>query len=171
MKMAKFLLPLIYFFALLGCQSPVSHEKPNVQINSSLVMSEDSSVINYIRQQERFVAITDKEELPTTVQIYYDEILSFLSKDTTGINNYYVDTTSVVNERATVSIPIYHYDGFKREKEIKDRNSIETMWMQLRTGNTNVVIVTDINGNLSGKDGALEISKKTKKVLRFSLWL
>ncbi len=127
----------------------------------------DPAVIEYIRSKKYFIPLTDTANLPLMIRPYCDGVFSFMSEHRMDKNDYYVSINHIKNQAVSLSIPIIHYDGFKKLKEEagndRDTNKNEIEGQFVYSGSTTT-------GNLSGKDGTLEIDKNTKRVLSFKIW-
>lgn len=137
----------------------------------------DSAVLDYIAEQKNYVALTNTQDLPPHIKPYQKIITAYFYRDLLKLherycakhpNGYFIhlDNFSFREDTNFVEISVSHYDGFVEEKIIRDANRTET-----RRRNDGYIVVTDINGNRSGCDGAVKIDKKTKKVVSFSLWM
>jgi hypothetical protein len=125
-------------------------------------ISKDSTVLNFIKSKHKYIALTDSSNLSDTIKLFYNNILDYLS---TSANDYYVDTSNIKIDSLYVNIPIYHYDGFKKGKELQDR--ADSINKDKKVGDQMFYITL---GNASGKDGFLVIDKRTRKILRISAW-
>ena len=134
--------------------------------NSFGQAKKDSTMIQFIKCQKDFVALSDTANLPKEIQPYYESILDYLSKNNLNKNDYYVWTSFIEYGTDTIFIPIYHYDGFIKKKELEDKDRE----LNKNRKKDDPIFVTDMNGNATGKDGNLEIDKRTKKVTSFKLW-
>lgn len=82
------------------------------------------------------------------------------------LNEYWIWTSYIKKDSSSLSIPLYHYDGFVVTKEIEQKNKDANK--DRIEGEPITVIVS--KGNPDGKCGNLEIDKKTKVVTSFKLW-
>ncbi len=129
-------------------------------------VEKDSAIIEFIKTKKDFVLLTDTNFLPQTIIPYYESVANYMSKNKMNMNDYYVWTSYIKNQATSICIPICHYEGFKLLKDLKNKDEEANK----NRKKNDPLIITDINGNVSGIDGDLEIDKKTKKVMRFSLW-
>jgi hypothetical protein len=88
-----------------------------------------------------------------------------MNKNKMPLNEYWIWTSNIHEDSNSLSIPICHYDGFLRKKELEQKNKDANK--DRKEGEPLEVIVS--KGNASGKDGNLEIDKNTKIVLSFTL--
>lgn len=107
----------------------------------------DSTVIEFIKSNKSYVVLSDSASMPESVKDYYNCISKYFKRHRKVLDDYYVLSSRIEDDSTLISIPIYHYDGFKKQKEANDKNE-------------KLLIL----GNLSGKDGYIKINKSTKKV-------
>lgn len=174
-KMIKYLKIIIpYCLFLTACDNSANYDNTSLNQVDTLklkkviteIIIKDSTILLYIQTEEGFIALSDEEKLPILVKSYYPGILEFLYENKMDKNNYYLDTTGIRVDSPTMVIPLYHYNGFIRAKEIEDKNNKA----EEDRKNGKPAIFTAICGNLSGMDGCLEIVKRSKMVLGFGLW-
>lgn len=139
-----------------------------VFIGSTLAaqIKKDAAVLNYIKAKKEFVALTDTSNLPPAIKPYHQAITAYMSQHNMDKNDYYVSANGVGGSWEVLTFQVYHYNGFKllKEMEDKDRESNKNR----RDGDP--VIVTDLNGNASGMDGTMAVSRMSGQVIGFSLW-
>ena len=126
----------------------------------------DSTIINYIEVQSKFVGLNDLNRIPDDIKPYLNSIKEYMNKNKMPFNEYWIWTSYIKNDSNSLSIPICHYDGFVREKELEQKNKDANK--DRKEGEPRAIIT--FVGNASGKDGTLQIDKKTKIVLSFNLW-
>lgn len=126
----------------------------------------DSATLEFIKSKKNFVLLTDTVNLSPIVKPYYKIIADYLSMCKMEINDYYVYTNNIQSSDSILSIPIYNYYGFKKLKDLEDKDKAANK----KRKEGEYIMVTDIDGNVSGKDGNLEIDMRLKRIIRFSLW-
>ena len=126
----------------------------------------DSAVIEFIKSQKEFVGVVDTINLPAIVKPYYKSILDYLTENKLNKKLYYISVNYIQDKSESISIPLYHFNGFKKQLELenKDKEYNEKRPKGEYPRTTNMV------GNASGKDGNLEIEKKTQKIIGFTFW-
>ncbi len=120
-------------------------------------------VIDYIKAKKAFVPLLDTANYPVSIKPYYKPILSRFLNDAT---NFYISTKGIEETSDLLSILVYHYRGFEREKRFEDEDREANK--DKKAGEP--IQQSGLTGNASGKDGTLVIDKKTKEVIRFLLW-
>lgn len=134
---------------------------------SSLGQTEKvSAVEKYIESKGHFVRLNDPNKIPKSIQPYLESVKTYMAANHLELNQYWVSTIDIKEDSANISIPVYHYDGFERIKELEEEYKEAK-----KNAKDGVITVTDLMGNASGKDGHIEIVKSTKKVFRFSIWV
>ena len=113
-----------------------------------------------------YVKIADSTNLPLTVAKFSSQIRSYLLSMQLDFDNYYFAVKKINFNTDTVSIPLFHLDGFIKRKELEKEN--QEMNKNRKEGD--LILVKEINGNMSGKDGHLEIDIRNGKIIRFSMW-
>ena len=126
----------------------------------------DSTIINYIEAQSEFVGLNDLNRIPDSIRPYLSSIKKYMNKNKMPLNEYWILTSSIKEDSNSLSIPICHYDGFVVKKEYEQRNKDANK--DRKEGEPKVFAFFGF-GNVSGKDGSLEINKNTKIVLSFKL--
>ncbi len=126
----------------------------------------DSTIVNYIENQNEFTGLNDMNGIPDSIRSYFNSVKDYMNKNNMDLADYWIWTSHIQEDSNSISIPICHYSGFVFMKELEEKNKNENK--DRKTGEP--ITVIDFNGNMSGKDGNLEIEKKTKKVLSFGLW-
>jgi hypothetical protein len=113
----------------------------------------------YIDRLGKFTAIIDSANANKILDPYYHKVISFMSEHNMAHDKYYLKDYSIElsNDHKSILIPLRHYDGFKKELELQKVNSSSEM-------------KTTISGNLSGKDGTLEIDLTSNEIIGFKLW-
>lgn len=137
----------------------------NTSIHEYIVI--DSAILSYISSQKDYIALSNYQALPSEVQICYNNIKLFLYERQMDIDSYFINLEGVSTGNGKLHIPLYHYLGFVLSKQIEDQNIAHQSDKGNGGGKTPI---TNINGNLSGKDGTLEIDTFTHSVISFSLW-
>lgn len=126
----------------------------------------DSTIINYIEVQSKFVGLNDLNRIPDDIKPYLNSIKEYMNKNKMPFNEYWIWTSYIKEDSTSLSIPICHYDGFVRQMELELKNKDSD---KNRNEGEPIPIFIFV-GNASGKDGTLQIDKKTKIVLSFNLW-
>jgi hypothetical protein len=130
------------------------------------IIKKDTAVLNNIKAQKEYVALTDKAHLPESIMTYYASIVFFFYKNNLDKNNFYVLPNYIKDQDSIIIMEVCHYNGFKFEMELEKEN-IE---LNKNRKKDDPVIVKTVNGNMSGFDGYLEIDKATKKIKQYVLY-
>lgn len=126
----------------------------------------DSAVIEFIKSKKEFVGVDDTSNLPAIVRSYYKSILNYLTDNKLDKKLYYISINYIQDKSESILVPLYHFAGFKKKLELenKDKDFNAKIWKGEYPRTTNMM------GNASGKDGNLEIDKKTKNIIGFTFW-
>jgi hypothetical protein len=137
-----------------------------ISISAYSQIERDSTIINYIEVQSKYVELNDLNRIPDYIRPYLSSIKKYMNKNKMPLNEYWILTSSVKEDSNSLSIPICHYDGFVVRKEYEQKNKDANKDRKEGEPMTIIAFV----GNAGGKDGNLEIDKNTKIVLSFKLW-
>lgn len=129
-------------------------------------ISQDSTVVNYIKEQSKFVRITDIDRLPKSIKPLFSTIRSYMNTNKMVLTDYWTSATGIQEYPNSILIPLYHYRGFVLEKQLEEEEKRLNM---ARVGGDTIIVI-GVAGNPSGKDGILEIDKNEKRVVSFKLW-
>ncbi|MES2558078.1 MAG: hypothetical protein V4604_18115 [Bacteroidota bacterium] len=137
---------------LVGC-STSSPQEPSISF--------DPKVQQYIKEQNQYIRLTDKQKAVTSIDSHYDEMLSYMEKNKLNKYNYFLldGAFTISRDGKYLMIPIRHYTSLKLEM----KKGIDMKPFHEKLGVANC-------GNLSGKDGYLLIHIRRNKVEGFELW-
>ena len=124
----------------------------------------DDSIGNLIT--EGYLKIGDSSGLPLSVAKFSPQIRRYLLFKQLDIDNYYFSYKEIKFDLDTMHIPLFHLDGFIKRKELEKENKE----MNKNRKESEGILVKEINGNMSSKDGHLEINIRDGKIIRFSIW-
>jgi hypothetical protein len=128
-------------------------------------IEKDSVVVNYIESQSEFIGLNDLSRIPESIKPYIKSIKDYMGKNLMHPDDYWICSSSIQEDSNPISIPIRHYNTFVCVKEVEEKNE-EAKKNRQEDGSYLVAVQ---NGNISGKDGTLEIDKSSKEVLSFKL--
>jgi hypothetical protein len=128
-------------------------------------IEKDSTIIKYINVQSEFVRLNDLNRIPDNIRPYLSSVYEYMKKNKMPLEEYWIWTSCIKEDSNLLSIPLCHYNGFVAKKELELKNKDANKGRK----EGEPMKVTVQVGNLSGKDGNLEIDKKSKIVLRFRL--
>lgn len=136
----------------------------------------DPEIVKYITEKEGYVKLTETNNLPKNILIYYPSMIAFMEKVGMDIDGYFVDVLDINENDSTVDIPIYHYDGFVRLRELElewEQQELESQQQEKSTKNDldgGYTLRTQLKGNVSGKDGYFTIDKEKSMKVTFGFW-
>lgn len=133
--------------------------------NISQALIKDPEVLAYIAEQGHYLPLDAIANLPYNCVKYYPGIRNYMQVHVMQISDYYLDSEAVQETDSTITIPIYHYNGFVERKSIDEKNKLAAS--QSAAGENAAFII--VNGNLSGVDGNLDIYKNSGRIT-FGLW-
>ncbi len=117
----------------------------------------DVNVIQFIKAKGEFVSLADSTELLK----YMDQSTFRLLTVYLANNHFYISPSHIVDNTETIAIPVFHYNGFVREKELEEKNE------KARINGGSILSIT---GNMSGNDGNVVIDKVHRRVKEFGVW-
>ncbi|GEM_PF-1950135 len=153
---------------LTGELNEITEFKNDIILNEEIeVFNEKELPIgNYIDAQNEFIGLRDLNKMSDSIKPFLSSINEFMTLRKMNYNRYWINTTSIIEDSTQMYIPIHHYDGFVFEKELQEKN----IRANKDKKEEEPLTITDFVGNASGKDGYLEIDKKTKRVIGFGVW-
>ncbi|MCI5054677.1 MAG: hypothetical protein MRY83_01145, partial [Flavobacteriales bacterium] len=99
------------------------------------------------------------------IKAFIDNELEFEGYNVKAME-YFVDTSNIEYHDLSITIPLYHTEGFIRSVKLQEENNE----LNKNKGTMNkYTIVKDVNGNMSGFDGHIEIDRSSNKI-QFSVW-
>ena len=122
-----------------------------ITIVGCMQLGQKNELKQFIKSHGDFIALTNISALNNTVVKCIPLIKTYLDSKNDSIENYYIDTSRVRIEGSSLSIPLWHIDGFTKQLNYKKDGLI-------------------IIGNASGKDGLIKIDLTKMKVKGFLLW-
>lgn len=126
----------------------------------------DSLVIGFIKAKSEYIGLNELHKIPATIKPYIDLVKDYMIQNKMNPDDYWIWTSYIRENSNSIWIPICHYDGFVFEKRLESENKEANKYRNEEAP----IVVMDYNGNASGKDGNIEIDKKTETVLSFKLW-
>jgi hypothetical protein len=121
----------------------------------------DITVINYIKAQKEFVGVTDVNKIPNSIKPYFSSIESYMEQRKWPFGDYWISTSSIRESPNSISVSIYHYNGFVVEKELEERQKKLDM---ARVGGDTIVV---IRAGTPNGGGILVIDKDEKRVVSY----
>ena len=118
---------------------------------------DDSTLKAIMKGNEYLVSLSDSMNFSAEIKPYYKSIINYINETKTNKSDWYLLTPTFQEKKKSILVSIYHVDGFRY---ILEANRIAHKKGDEVLGSAGI-------GNASGRDGELEIDKKTKKVIKF----
>lgn len=119
----------------------------------------NTTLDQFIQSKGNYIALDDTEKLNTTIKNCVPNIEKYLTGKNEKLENYYTDTLHMKLENNSIFIALKHIDGFKVLFNSTKENTKQ------KGG-----ALTVVTGNLSGKDGNIEIDRTSLKIKGFLLY-
>ncbi|MGY5353537.1 hypothetical protein [Wenyingzhuangia sp. IMCC45467] len=125
-------------------------------LKTAIVFSQtEKEIINFIESKPNIVSLKNEKQLNKTLIKSLPAIEKFLSEKKEDIKEYYTYKKTSKIENGIAYIKLFHKKGFEKEFKIINKKKKDN------------VINNIILGNLSGKDGVIEIDTKSYNVIKF----
>lgn len=119
----------------------------------------DTELAKFIKSAGNHISLIDTDNLNDTIKNCIPAIENYLKENNEKLENYYTDVSFLSVENGSVFIPLWHIDGFKKLLDLKKEDD------KRNNGGR-----TLIKGNVSGKDGNIEVDLTTLKFKNFLYW-
>lgn len=138
-------------------------------LSATFSFAQDTAV-NYTLEElapymEGFISL-ESDSLPNVVRKNIKIISQYMKDHDMEMSEYYTTASSVYSDNTLLILSLYHVDGFVKKKWIDD----EMKRLNKDKGPEDPKVVIAVSGNLSGKDGMLEIDLRKKRVTSFTSW-
>ena len=119
----------------------------------------DTELDKFIKSEGEYISLIDTGNLNDTIKNCIPAIENYLKESNEKLENYYTDVSFLRVENGSVFIPLWHIDGFKKLMDLRKEDD------KRNDGGR-----TLITGNVSGKDGNIEVDLNTLKFKEFLYW-
>jgi hypothetical protein len=120
----------------------------------------DTSLSAYIAAKS-YISLADRTRLPQSVRKNYGAIMNYLGK-LDAERAWYTSAEGIHESPSSVSIVCLNIDGIKLQKELSEQK--KTIDTAVHGQRLILQLVSNADGNPSGKDGVLTLDKQTGRV-------
>ncbi|MEM6807362.1 MAG: hypothetical protein AAF696_38525 [Bacteroidota bacterium] len=113
----------------------------------------------FIQSEGNYISLTEAGKQNEIISNCIHAIEGYLERNEEKVENYRTDLSLLRVEEGSIFIPLWHMDGFKKLLDLKKTDA-------KRNDGARTIIV----GNVSGKDGSIQIDLTTLKVKAFLAW-
>jgi hypothetical protein len=119
----------------------------------------DAELDKFMKFGGNYISLTETDNLNDTIKNCIPAIENYLKESNEKLENYYTDDSFLRVENGSVFIPLWHINGFKKVLDLKKEDD------KRNDGGS-----VQITGNVSGKDGNIEVDLTTLKFKEFLYW-